>query len=128
MWNRAFNLCYELNRCKDALPFYIRLFNLYPEQYPAAGRLAAKIQNGLGLEKDAYQILLKTYESLPSDNIIKKKTAETLYLLKSQIDLKCLNSKINVNCDKTDFYGKAYLYKDGRYVPELKYKEKLIIK
>lgn len=128
LWNRAFNLCHELKRCEDALPFYIKLFELYPNRYPAAGRIAAKIQNGLGLETEAYQILLKTYESLPDNNVIKDKTAQTLYQLKSQIDLKCLNSEQNSQCEKLDFNGKAYLYENGKYYSDLKYNERLYIK
>lgn len=128
LWNRAFNLCHELKRCDKALPFYKKLFELYPKRYPAAGRLAAKIQNGLGLEKEAYQILLKTYESLPDDSVIKKKTAQTLYQLKSQIDLKCLNSNNNMQCERLDFNGKAYLHKEGKYYSDLNFNENLYLK
>lgn len=129
LWNRAFNLCFELNNCKKALPLYKKLIRKHSSKYPLAGRIAAKIENGIGLEEESFLTLLETYKYLP-EGPVKESTKTTLYTLKKQIDLKCLNSKAKINkkCSRVDFYGNLYVFKNGKYEALYNYSEKLILK
>ncbi len=128
MWNRAFNLCFELKKCKESLPLYIKLRDKYSMRFPLSGRIAAKIQNGLGLEEESFLTLYETYKVLPAGPI-KESTQNTLYDLRRQIDLKCLNSKKrnSKRCNKKDFFGNSYIYKNGIYSSKLRFNEKLKI-
>ncbi|MAE57524.1 MAG: hypothetical protein CME69_01510 [Halobacteriovorax sp.] len=113
-WHKAFNLCMEMNKCREALPFFDYLQSEKSKRYPLAGRIASKIRAGLGFKNEAFTMLYNEYLSMSEDSDLKQRTFQTLYNLKLSIDLECLN-KENENCNLIDLEGNPYLYESGIY-------------
>ena len=128
LWNRAFNMFYEIGDLKQALPILKQLVALPNQKYKGASRIAAKIEAGQGSLKEAFNILLKSYLNM-KESYLKEKTKGTLYAMKAQIDLKCLNND-GRHCQKNDFFGNSYILDNGIYKAKLQHymKEKLEIK
>ena len=128
LWNRAFNLCFELGKCEESLPLYKKLIKEHSSKYPLSGRIAAKIENGIGLEEESFLTLLETYKYLP-EGPVKDTTKRTLYEIKKKIDLNCLNSSHQKKrCSRVDFFGNDYIFEDGKYFAKFNFNEKLDIK
>lgn len=75
---------------------------------------------------DIYNYYLIQYRESQDQNI-KSKLEETLYNLKAQIDLKCLNNKLK-NCDQYDFEGNEYIFENKSYRANKKLKTQLHFK
>ena len=116
LWNRGFNLCMEMNQCKKALPYFLKLSEMNSSRYPLSSRIASKIKAGLGLKTEAFSILKQNYLEM-EEGPIKRSTYRTLYNLKASIDLECLNSlNKNKECDHLDLEGRPYKREDSNYV------------
>lgn len=66
-----------------------------------------KIESNSSLET-AYQLLIEGYEKAPENSHIKKKFASSLYSLKAEIDLNCLNNG-RADCSYFDFEKQPYI-------------------
>lgn len=114
LYNAGFNDYFELDNVEDALQKFDKIAKSEEgfKKYPFIVSLGKKLQlkNGLTLE-EAYESFKNLYET--NKNISNKRTTQyyknTLYGLKAEIDLKCLNTKSN-NCDQKDFEGQPYIY------------------
>ncbi len=114
IWNRAFNLYYEIGDLNTALPLFKYLSELESPKYKSAGRIAAKIEAGIGSLEEAFVILYNSYTRM-KPSILKEKTTQTLYVMKAEIDTQCLNSA-KTYCHKKDFLGNPYIKKDGLFI------------
>jgi hypothetical protein len=63
---------------------------------------------------DAFAFLKESLEKVPADSDLRKKISNYLYAIKAEMDLNCLNN-IKNNCEKIDYFGNKYLYKDNHY-------------
>ncbi|MDH5581646.1 MAG: hypothetical protein OEY33_07050 [Bdellovibrionales bacterium] len=122
--NSAFNNYFELGNLKKATELYEKA-SRYPEAqkyFPILPSLLAKLKRELGLNlKDIYLLVYRAWEKEEIDEL-KARYQESLYSLKTEIDLICLNLQKN-NCDKYDFYGEAYINENGKFKAKRKWKK-----
>jgi len=75
---------------------------------PYIDSLMARLKAEEGDLEDAYNILSTAYEKM-AKGYIKEKYAKSLYAIKAQIDLECLNSHQEKRCELTDWEGRTYI-------------------
>lgn len=80
---------------------------LYRRYTPYLPSMVSKIKAQEDGPEAAYQLLLSQYLSEGEDSEFKKHQEQTLYALKAEIDLICLNRN-REQCDRLDFRGKPY--------------------
>jgi hypothetical protein len=122
--NTAFNYYFESGNLKKALKLYeeIKFHPLAKKYFPILPSLVAKFRREKGDDlKDIFQLLISAY-SRETNPVIKKKFKHSLYSLKSEIDLNCLNASQS-NCKKVDYDGSPYFKdQDGIYKAKKKWK------
>ncbi len=107
--NASFHYFYELNNIDKSLEHLSRIYD-HPKAPSFLPSLYARLQSTRGDLKSALALLLDLYKSTPNKTALKKSYAQKIYALKAEIDLNCLNSRIQkYNCIKRDFYGDLYL-------------------
>ncbi|WP_372651914.1 hypothetical protein [Halobacteriovorax sp.] len=114
-YNSAFNDYFELQNREEALRKY-KVALKSPEakaHEKYLPSLVSRIQAETGGLKEAYVILFNHYNNTP-DGKLKTRLRESLYSLKAEMDLDCLNSG-NRKCHTRDFNGDLYLSKNGKY-------------
>lgn len=111
----AFTYGFELKEYKKALPYFEKIKDS-PKAPVYIKSLILKMKSEAGVSlKTIYQELLHEYKTNFINNHLRSKIENELYIIKSQIDLKCLN-RSKQNCDKIDFYGNPYpLNENGFY-------------
>ena len=117
-YNGAFNDYFELQDKEAALKKY-KVVLSSPEAKRHAGylpSLVSRIQAETGGLREAYIILLNHYNNTPKGPI-KIRLKESLYSLKAEIDLNCLNSG-KKNCENYDLNKVRYFIQDGKYRAE----------
>lgn len=109
----------EIGNLKKSLIYYERIKDA-PQRPQNFDSFLAKIMNeSLGRE----EALLYSIESLkrtPEDTPIFKKIRSNIYSLRASLDLECLNSRDNKNCNRLDYFNTPYLYKNGSYTSKFK--------
>lgn len=86
-----------------------------PNFPPRMKSILSRLKAEAGLLEDSYNIILSFYKNAPENSAIQKKFEENLFSLKTEIDLKCLNSK-KEGCAHQNLKGNRYLYKDNVWV------------
>jgi hypothetical protein len=115
-YNSAFNDYFERQDKESALKKY-KIILGSPEAKKYAihlPSLVSRIQAETGGLKEAYEILLNHYNNTPRGKL-KNKLKESLYGLKAEIDLDCLNSAKS-KCSKEDLNGVKYVLQNGHYI------------
>lgn len=114
LYSAAFLYAFELNDFEAGAKLYEKLlsFEKAPKYLPS---LIAKLKfkSGASLE-ESYQIVKDFYDNEQEETILKQKLRSDLYAIKAELDLKCLNSGES-RCNRTDFYGDKYFYKNGKW-------------
>ena len=122
--NAAFNYYFENGNLKKALKLYdeIKFHPLAKQYFPILPSLVAKFRREKGDDlKDIYQLLILAH-SRESNPIIKKKFESSLYSLKAEIDLDCLNTS-KLNCSRSDYDASPYFKNsNGIYKAQRKWK------
>lgn len=109
LWYKGFNLCFELGKCLEALATFQKLELVRKSnEFTLTSRIISKIQAQEGLLELSYQTLLNLYKNTESE-VLKLQIYKSLYSVKATIDLNCLNSRNNENCNKVDLSGNYYL-------------------
>lgn len=114
-YNSAFNDYFELQNKEEALKKY-KVALRSPEakaHEKYLPSLVSRIQAETGGLTEAYIILFNHYSNTP-DGKMRDRLKESLYSLKAEIDLNCLNSGKS-RCEKTDFNGSLYINNNGKY-------------
>lgn len=111
LYNAGFNDFFELDDTKSALMKFDKI-SASPDgvlKYPFIVSLAKKIKvdEGVSLE-EIYPMFLEDYKRIKGNSFAESFYQKTLYGLKAEIDLTCLNSQ-KTNCSTTDFNGDFYI-------------------
>ena len=112
--NGGFNYYFEMGDYENGLKLLERI-----QHHPKAPVQIPSIVNKLKIEigedpKLIYLILVERYNQT-RDELLKEKLKSDLYVLKAEIDLKCLNDK-EIGCSSVDLNGDPYVLKDGMYI------------
>lgn len=111
-FNAAFLYGMELQEYKRAVELY-KAIRDYPQAPKFIDSLIAKLEfEQTGDLSTAFQVLNEIYKGSKKDQLLKEKLEKDLYAIKATIDLECLNGK-KVNCERKDFYGGSYIYRNG---------------
>lgn len=112
----AFLYAFEYERANRAIELYTKALT-FPQAPDFFHSILTKLKYSESLDaKDAFLYLKKVYENT-SEGAFKAKIQKDLYSLKATVDLECLNQK-KINCDRYDFKGQPYLYKNGGYTSQ----------
>ena len=106
----GFNHLYELKDRKKGLYYFdkIRDHPIRKKQFPLLTSTLAKLHAHQGDLKTAFNVLFQAYQNLNS-GFLKKHFEKSLYSLKAQIDLNCLNGNEEKECQRFDFFNKPYV-------------------
>lgn len=119
LYNAGFNDYFELNLEKDAIEKFSKLANSKEgiNKYPFIISLGEKLKRheGSSLE-ETYKVMLDVYNRAEKNSFVRSFYSKTLYGLKAEIDLTCLNAQAQ-NCSKIDFDGNPYRFSktDNQY-------------
>ena len=125
----SFHYYFELKDFQNAIKLYKKLIT-YPQVPKHIVSFYAKIISKENTNEEAFQILLGLYEKNKHIEVFEKKYRESLYAIRAEIDLRCLNSKVeNLNlCRKFDFYNEPYILVNGQYISKTPWKKFKIYK
>lgn len=124
--NYAFNSYFELNNIENAIWGYENA--LKHSQYLKEKSFIPSLLQKLKTEKsgvvteETYQALLSQYNYLDDKQKKTSRVTYSLYAVRAELDLKCLNKKMNENCNRRDFHGDLYIKKDGKYISKKSFK------
>ena len=112
----AFNDFFELNDRESALKKYrILLDSPEIEQYPYLYTMIAKVESMSKGNDFAWQMLTSILPTT-KNKLVRKRIIESLYAIKAQRDLECLQKKESHLCSHLDFHGKPYIKdRKGRF-------------
>lgn len=109
----GFNYFFELDdRTNAILNYEIAAQSPLARQHsPYLPSLLAKLKASAESPEEAFLLLLRLYELEPEESHVRPHQEKTLYALRAEIDLGCLNNAQNsINpCRKIDFRGNPYL-------------------
>lgn len=113
----GFHYYFEVGNFEKALPIYKKLVNIN-QPSPQIVSTLARLESNLGRKEDALNLLHDRYQQLnDKSSVIALKTYSSMYSLKAEIDLECLNSKhaTSQNCSLIDLDGEKYILTQGKY-------------
>lgn len=122
-FNAAYLYAFETGDYQRASKLYEKVKE-FPQRPYYVDTLITKLKfEATGNISEAYDILFEMYQS-EKDELIKGKLEADLYSIKAQIDLECLNNESNreSKCERKDFLGNSYIYRDGRFKAQIKFK------
>ncbi|MAZ48782.1 MAG: hypothetical protein CME65_09470 [Halobacteriovoraceae bacterium] len=116
LFHSGFLFAFEKRDSKQAVGIYEKLVT-FPQAPPYMQTLLYKLKfqsNSMSPEDtlESLKIVLQEIENQP---VLKGQIESDIYALKSFIDLKCL-SEGRDNCEKIDFEGNPYIFKNGEWV------------
>lgn len=119
-FNAGFHFFYEVGDEIKALPLFKKI--MYNRKAPPfMPSIVSKIQADRGDIQSAYQMMIEAYNRSPEKSFIRTKFHESLYAIRAEIDLKCLNEH-HENCSLNDFDQNPYIKKDnGEFVANKKW-------
>lgn len=107
---------FEIGNKKKALSFLNRV-----KDHPKAPRylksIIARIYADKNDLKASYLLIQSSLKDTSLSPVLIEKFNKSLYAIKAEIDLKCLNNK-NEKCEYLDQDGNPYIFKNGRYQAE----------
>lgn len=124
MQNAGFNYIYEMGELEKGLKLYdqIKFHPMAKKNFPLLPSIVAKLKREQGIElAEIYDLIKMSYEQeeIPE---IKERLNNSLYAIKAEIDLNCLNNNGN-NCNLTDQNRVPYLkLKDGTFKSQINWK------
>lgn len=107
--NAGHNYLFEMGLPEKAIPLYkrVQFQPIAKEYYPILPSLVAKLEKNRGDLKTAFN-LLELAKNQQSSEKFTKYFQDNLYSLKAEVDLNCLNNKIQ-GCDSVDYLGNPYI-------------------
>lgn len=112
LYHAGFNATFEIGDVKKGLEYYdlilqdSKLIQLAPSLFTLINKL--KIQEGTISLKDTFATLSELYLRL-EEGPMRNHVEDSLYAIKAEIDLTCLESKAPSLCQRVDFYARPYL-------------------
>lgn len=112
-FNGAYHYYFELHQISKAQKLYrkIQYHELAKKHYPYLPSVVAKISALKGDIYTAQQLLKLAYKRAPENSKIKQKFYISLYAIKAEIDLQCLNDfrSERSTCERLDLDGSPYI-------------------
>lgn len=115
--NAAFHYRFELHDYKVAQELYEKVAS-NPKAPPLFKRMLARLKTHNEDPEGALALLQEMYLKAPAGSELQKRLHESLYSLKAEIDLKCLNESAESSasdCQKIDAEGKPYIKDESGY-------------
>jgi tetratricopeptide (TPR) repeat protein len=109
---------FELNDSQKAIE-YLEKITDHPDSPPYLSSLIARMKANQGELKLAYTFLANAYERT-KDERLKARYFHSLYAIKAEMDLDCLNSK-DSGCSSTDLEGKKYILEEKKFRAQKKW-------
>ena len=111
----GFHYYYELGDPKEALVRYNRIVNdpLVPKVASWLPSLVARFNAAHGSLETSLQIIRTAWEQAPEDSPLKTRFDQSMYAIKAEMDLNCLNQKKDARCSRTDHHNQPYLMDEG---------------
>lgn len=107
--NAAFHYRFELHDYIQAERLYERL-SVHPKVPLYLKSVLARLKSHNNDKEGALEILKEIYQKAPPDSKLKEKIFESLYSLKAEIDLECLNTAGDSKpCSTLDLLNRPYL-------------------
>lgn len=111
--NAGFHYYFELNDLDKSVVLYSKLRE-FPQTPPHILSLTGRLISESGSLQDAYNLVLELYQKTKDNPAFELRYRRSLYAIKAEIDLNCLNTK-KMNCEYNDFAGNPYVLKNGTY-------------
>lgn len=112
--NAGFHYYFELNDLNKAVFLYSRLRE-FPQTPPHILSLTGRLVSENGSLQDAFSLIFELYHKHKYNPAFERRYRQSLYAIKAEIDLTCLNNKLS-NCEYNDFSGNPYFLEKGKYV------------
>ncbi len=106
-FNAGFHYFYEAGDAEQAYPLFHRI-QYHPNAPNYLPSLVAKLKVQQGDLEAAYMLMIEAYNRAPEKTHIKKKFQLSLYAIRAELDLDCLNQQ-RESCRLKDFDGDQYL-------------------
>ena len=112
-WLRFYAGFHYLNEIGDLDAAYEQYYKIkdHPitkQQFPYLPGLISRIKAEQNQLETAYELIEMAYHEASEGTPLKARYKESLYSIRSMIDLNCLNSKKD-NCRRDDYYGNKYI-------------------
>lgn len=126
-FNAGFNATFEMEDPDLGLSYYLNILGTEKlrRESPNIVSLINKLrvsQNNIDLEI-AFNSVYEVYNTLKEGGL-RSRIEDTLYSIRAQIDLTCLNFEDDINqCRRKDFYGHDYLKSDGKWISRRPWRE-----
>ncbi|MFW5887954.1 MAG: tetratricopeptide repeat protein [Bacteriovoracia bacterium] len=120
-FNAGFHYVYEVGNIDKGLPLLDNVKN-HPKTLKILPSIVARIKASQNNFEAAYNLLYQTYLDTDENSPLKKHYEKSLYALKAEIDLQCLN-KGKSSCDEIDFYGNYYIKTTNGYRSKYSWKK-----
>lgn len=112
--NAGFHYYFELNDLENSVLLYNRLRE-FPQTPPHILSLTGRLISENGSLQDAFNLILELYQKTKHNPAFERRYRQSLYAIKAELDLDCLNNKKN-NCEYNDFSGNPYKLSNGKFV------------
>ncbi len=121
-YHAGFHFFFEADNKEKAIECYKKIYD-HPNTTIIMRSMISRIIADSGDLIDAFNLLLISYQNEKEEGEIKRKLHNSLYAIKSEIDLGCLNSKQS-NCSFYDFNGDLYIRdSSGKYFAKEKWEK-----
>lgn len=115
----AIHFLFEMQNSQTALELFNNIRN-HPQAPYYLDSIIARIHAGNSDLTVAFELISDLYKKEKNDKL-KQNFFDSLYSIKAEIDLNCLNSGSST-CNKFDLEQKEYLLRDGKYYAQKKWK------
>ncbi len=112
-YNAAFHYYFEMGDYQMASQKLSKIID-HPRASEHLKRIYSRVKAERGNLQDAFVIIKGLYEKSPEGSAIKKRYEKSLFQIKTELDLECLNRR-QTNCSKTNFHGLPYVIKNGEW-------------
>jgi len=121
----AFNYFFEMGNIEKAIEIYDKILNQPEVQkyFPILPSIVAKLKREQGVPlKQVFKIVEIAYQK-EQQPLFKNRLKNSLYALKAEMDLNCLNTPNPPSCDQFDYFGRPYIKgKNGSFKATQKWK------
>lgn len=122
--NAAHNYFFEMGLPELALPLYkkVQFQSIALKTFPILPSLVARLERNRGDSQAAFDLLSNALKNQTSDQF-RKYYEKSLYSLRAEMDLECLNSGKS-DCNQNDYFGFPYFKNNkGAYQSKISWKK-----
>jgi tetratricopeptide (TPR) repeat protein len=112
-YNAAFHYYFEMGDYQKASQKLSKIID-HPRSSEHLKRIYSRVKAERGNLEDAFEMIKGLYEKSPEGSAIKERYGKSLFQIKTELDLKCLNNGES-NCSRVNIHGRPYIIQDGRW-------------